>query len=176
MNLSEATSAAKSLVDQIAPLCVDGCCSVAGEIRRKQSKFGGISTIVIVAVPDMSNPEKFFPLRELLNKKLGQVVGRPFPVRQMLIKSGTFKLEILFESRDTWAVALFNATGPESYCMRAAQYWNRKTDGKGTIENNRLLLKSDTDPSGWEFVPTRTEEEFYAALGKPWHPPELRKD
>lgn len=79
--------------------------------------------------------------------------ARPTPVR------------LFVASSSTWGAVLAWATGNEAHrdalrARAAARGWSWSADG---LRDGRRR------------VPTRTEEEFYAALELPWIPPELRE-
>lgn len=191
------------LADELVGLLDSSCeqITVAGSIRRQDATVGDID---LVAVPTMAPVADMFGATaghvNVLNYRLDNLCGEQV-IHQARRDDGklvgwgprlrhfTFhdvKVQCQSVEPDVYGMWLLIRTGPSDYSHafvthQGQQAALRNRDGQVTGYRPGLL------PPGWSiedgfrlhrahvFIPTPTEQSVYAALGRPYPPPEHRR-
>lgn len=133
---------------------------VAGSVRRHNEVIADIDIVVECSADPVQVAESFARSPGVRKATPGQEAGSV----DIRFVDGTH-LDLHCVARGDYAVALWRATGSGAHVESMVEH----AEAKGLrIEGNTLVKRSKR-------VSLENEEEFFAALGLPWIPPEMRE-
>lgn len=157
MTLEDAAKRAEELRKDLDPFCIPGSLVVAGSVRRRKFHPGDIE---LVGTPDLCDYDKVDGIIKLLaSGRYGTVKTGMFPARQTTLEGGLGKIEIYWQSKQSYGLNLWIRTGPAEYVQRGLSFWKRVTNG-GFSLGAQLHLPDNTR------VETLTERSVFEALDK----------
>jgi len=182
---AEALAVAEELTAALAPVC--SRIAVAGSLRRGKPTVGDVELLFVPRFEERPH-ELWKPLQfNLAEEEIGNLLARGTLAKRPSIK-GTFawgaknKLAL---HRNGIPVDLFTAT--------AANWWNYLVCRTGPAESN-MLIAMEAQKRGWKWNPydagfsrggplagereehaVTSEEDVFAFVGLPYHPPEERR-
>lgn len=157
MNLDDATRRAEELRKELDPFCLPGTLVVAGSVRRRKPDPGDIE---LVGTPDLRDYDKVDGIVKVLSSgRYGTVKTGMFPARQTTMDGGLCKIEIYWQSKQSYGLNLWIRTGPAEYVTRGLVFWKKVTAG-GYSEGAQLHLADGT------LVETFTEQSVFDAFDK----------
>lgn len=155
MNLEAARAKATALRNAIAPFCVPDHCLIVGSVRREKPDPGDVE---ICALANLRDYEAIDGIIKLLgSQRFGVVKTGMFPARMTTLDDGICKLEIAWQSKQSWGLNTWIRTGPADYVARGLGFWKKVTEG-GYSGGAILHLANG------EQVPTLTEQSVFAAF------------
>ncbi|HWL40348.1 MAG TPA: DNA polymerase/3'-5' exonuclease PolX [Gemmatimonadaceae bacterium] len=133
---------------------------VAGSVRRHNEVIADIDIVVECSANPVQVAESFARSPGVKKAAPGEEPGSV----DLRFVDGTH-VDLHCVSRGDYAVALWRSTGSRAHVESMIEH----ARSKGlSLEGNALLRQSTR-------VPLADEEEFFAALGLPWIPPEMRE-
>lgn len=165
MNLSDADKYAAELLAAIQPFCVPDRCMVVGSVRRRVPQPNDVE---LIAIPITTDFDKLDGLRKIVNGgRFGSVEVGAFPSRYTRLRGPHCKLDLFWNSRESYGLNTFIRTGSASFATAGLVHWKKITNG-GYSEGAILHLADGTPVKTW------VEEEVFEALKCKWIPPEKR--
>ncbi len=179
MTLAKARALAEKIAAELAPGCAR--CEIAGSVRRQCPQ---VHDLEIVCIPRFQ--EDLFggaagsyldPILErlVIAGRLERIKGGS-KYKQYLVPGAKVCLDLFLVTPETWAIQYLIRTGSHQFSKQAVQTRDALTpDGRpgllppGWHVAEGLLWKDDG-----ELVPLVEEQDFFAAIGLEFVPPESR--
>ena len=157
--LSDAKTAAESILEDLLMLDSVKQGAVAGSCRRRKESCGDLD--VLVTAIDSDEAMGCLAAHELVERVLQQGETK----QRVRLHSG-IELDLRVVPDESFGAALQYFTGSKEHNIVI----RRRAQERGLKLNEYGLYRGD------EFIAGRTEEEIYDAVELPWIPPELREN
>ena len=133
-----------------------------GSLRRFRETIGDIDVIVV----STGDPEEV--MRHFVALPVVRAVVGYGARKSAVLSAAGMQIDLRVMEPSQFGAAAIYFTGSKAHNIRLRQM----AIDRGWILNEYALAETE----GGKVVAAATEEEFYAALGLPWFPPEIRED